>query len=67
MFLIFFGSEPSIILKLFLIIEGVIMSEDQRIISKSLLMSDFIIKQNKAEQNHKYCFTSAKVNLQAVL
>ena len=34
---------------------------------KSLLMSYFIIKQKKVEQNNKYCKDSAKVDLQAVL
>ena len=44
----FFGFKPSIILKLFLNIEGVTTSENQRIIFKSLLMSYFIIKQKKS-------------------
>ena len=43
-----FGFEPEIILKLFLNIEGVKTSENQRIILKSLLMSYFIIKYNKS-------------------
>jgi len=43
----FFGFEPCIILELFLNIEGVTVSETQRIIFKSLLVSYFIIKPNQ--------------------
>ena len=49
MLLNFLGFEPRIILKLFLNIEGITTSENQRILFESLLMSYFIIKQNKSE------------------
>ena len=49
LFLNFSGFEPFIILKLFLNIEGATTSENERIISKSLLMFYFIIKQNESE------------------
>ena len=61
-----FGFEPWIILKLFLNIEGVTTSEDQKIIFKSLLVSYFTLKQNKVEQNNRYFIDREKVNLQAV-
>ena len=53
--------------KLFLNIEGVTTSENQKIAFTSLLMSYFIIRQKKVEQNSKYCIDSEKVNPQAVL
>ena len=42
------------------------MSENQRIIFKSLLMTSFIIQQNKVGQNNKYCIDNEKITLQAV-
>ena len=42
-----FGFEPWIILNLLLQIEGTTKSENQKIIFKSLLMSNYIIKQKK--------------------
>ena len=47
LFLIFFSFEPYIILKLLLNIEGVTTSEYQCIMLETLLMSYFLIKQNK--------------------
>ena len=44
----FFGLEPQIILKVFLNIKVIATPENQKIIFKSLLMSYFIIKQNKS-------------------
>ena len=44
----FFYFEPLIILILFIYILCVTMSANQRIIFKSLLMSYFVIKQNKS-------------------
>ena len=48
MFLNFVGLVPLIIRKLFLDIEVVTMSENQRIIFKSILTSCFIINQSRS-------------------
>ena len=47
MFLTFSGFEPKIILKLFLNLKGVALSENKRNIFKSLLLFYFITKQIK--------------------
>ena len=53
MLLNFLRFESWIFRKVFLNIERVTASENQRIIFKSLLISYFIIKHNKVEQNNK--------------
>ena len=47
--------------------EGLTTSANHRIVLKSILMSYFITKQNKKEQNNKYCIDSEKVNLKGNL
>ena len=62
-----FGIESQIVLKLFLNTIGKTSPENQRNISKSyVLMSSFIIKQNKSAQTNTYYIDSVNDNLKAL-